>query len=238
MGSSHQSTATPCQDRYRVAPLANGFISIAVADGAGSAKWGGEGAEIAISAAHECIAAGLEDIQTRALSMRELLREAILAATAAIEERVPPGGACRDYATTLQLLVAGPEQYGYIRVGDGGCVIRDPVGDLVVVSPRPRNVFVNETEFVTSGDINPEVIIGERISNAVAVFTDGLQPVAMNIAEWLPHKAFFNPLFDYARRETSLEAAENALTTFLSGERLNSRTDDDRTLVFAVWCDE
>jgi hypothetical protein len=68
-----------------------------------------------------------------------------------------------------------------------------------------------------------------------AVFTDGIQHLAMQLAQWKPHDPFFNPLFDFVRTTPDATTAEGSLSELLEAERFDRRTDDDRALVISVW---
>ena len=53
-----------------------------------------------------------------------------------------------------------------------------------------------------------------------------------------PHTPFFTPLFRFAASveedDEKRDAAGEQLAAFLSSERVNARTDDDKSLVLAV----
>jgi hypothetical protein len=65
----------------------------------------------------------------------------------------------------------------------------------------------------------------------VALFTDGLERLALHFATKTSYQPFFAPLFKFA---TDLNATEADLAGFLASERICSHTDDDKTLVLAV----
>ena len=65
----------------------------------------------------------------------------------------------------------------------------------------------------------------------VSLLTDGLQMLALDYANNIPHVPFFSPLFKLTTEENfTIEA----LSRFLESERVCERTDDDKTLVLAV----
>jgi hypothetical protein len=57
----------------------------------------------------------------------------------------------------------------------------------------------------------------------------------MRLADWLPHEPFFNPLFEFVRAAQETSSATEQLGEYLRSERIDRRTDDDRTLVIGVW---
>jgi hypothetical protein len=67
----------------------------------------------------------------------------------------------------------------------------------------------------------------------VALFSDGLLRLALNLAAAAPHAPFFNSLFAFLTSQPSLDATAQALGEFLQSDRVNARTDDDKTLVVA-----
>ena len=49
--------------------------------------------------------------------------------------------------------------------------------------------------------------------------------------DWEPFAPFFNPLEEYLKETPNPEADDDYLVSFLTSERLNQKTDDDKTLV-------
>ena len=64
-----------------------------------------------------------------------------------------------------------------------------------------------------------------------AVFSDGLQLLALKIPEGTPRTPFFDPLLRFASYATDASAADEELRTFLRSPRVTSQTTDDLTLV-------
>jgi len=75
--------------------------------------------------------------------------------------------------------------------------------------------------------------VRERIQE-VALLTDGLQMLALNFAARKPHAPFFEPLFTALRGAVSPDDLVVPLRAFLDSDAVNSRTDDDKTLVLAT----
>jgi hypothetical protein len=65
----------------------------------------------------------------------------------------------------------------------------------------------------------------------IAVCTDGVAHLAIRYSDQTPHPGFFVPLFDFAQAPGS---SESELEELLNSDRVNERTDDDKTLVIAV----
>lgn len=232
-GTSHAERSVPCQDAHATHRTDAGMLVVAVADGAGSAPHAQEGSRTAVDAAVACATEQARDrtdgplghLARRAL---EAAREAVLAA-AADED---PG----HWATTLSVVVADGATVAVAQVGDGSVVVR--TGEhLRVVAPADRSEFLNETCFLTSAgweeDLRVEELGAEdgAAPGMVAVMTDGLQLLALDMATGGPHPGFFDPLFDWAGRHPS---GDDELADFLASERVCARTDDDKTLVLAT----
>jgi hypothetical protein len=60
--------------------------------------------------------------------------------------------------------------------------------------------------------------------------------LAIRLSDWKPHPPFFKPLEEYLR-ETDKPGGndDNYIIDFLNSERLNSRTDDDKTLLLCLF---
>ena len=68
-GTSHALHDLPCQDAYRYCVLPGGGLLIAVADGAGSARYSQFGASSAVEAGLEALRTGLEGFSPQNLSL-------------------------------------------------------------------------------------------------------------------------------------------------------------------------
>lgn len=234
-GAAHAHDGTPCQDAFAHASIAVDLVAIAVADGAGSAPFSKSGAEISVTRAVRYLQNVGDLLAAEEVLWAAGVRGAFDAARGAIIDFGRSKGIdTREFATTLQVVLLGQRAYCYGRIGDGGSVGRLR-GAIVPLGPAPGNVFANETTFLTSAGSEPEVFFhGDPLSDC-AVFTDGIQHLAMQLSHWKPHDPFFDPLFEFLRmNEDDFEAQEN-LSAYLQTEKFNERTDDDRTLVISVW---
>jgi hypothetical protein len=235
-GTSHAGTELGCQDAHAVTEIDGGFV-IAVADGAGSAPRAAEGARQAVRAAVEHATENGTGI--RADDPAALAAGCITAARVALEAMIegpsPEGAAASelsDLATTLLVVVARGGALGIAQVGDGAVVL-DCDGDPQVIGACERGEYLNETVFVTSREWQDHLRVN-NVSGAidgVAVMSDGLQLLALDMASMQAHTPFFEPLWRYARSD---EASSTELAAFLESDRVCARTDDDKTLVLAV----
>jgi hypothetical protein len=233
-GTSHLRTGTPCQDAFAWAQVGESLLLFA-ADGAGSAARAEEGSRLAVDAALEAARAELASGEPRdAEGWRPLLERIVRAARDRLEAE---SGELRDLSTTLLGVFLSPRHLAALQVGDGWIVIENG-GDMRALIPPVKGEYFNETVFLTSSGFAEraryEVLDGEEVSG-VAVLTDGLEMVSMDLAEGTPHEPFFRPLFELARDPgEDAEAQEREIGDFLRSERICARTDDDKTLILAV----
>ncbi|MBI2726201.1 MAG: protein phosphatase 2C domain-containing protein [Polaromonas sp.] len=240
IGTSHIARSQECQDdcwAFEIS-LADGrsALVVFVADGAGSASNGGEGARLAIQSA---VKLACDELATPGFVLNEELagrcvetvRETIQAEAWA-QQKVP-----RDFACTFLGVVAIPDATLVMQIGDGGIVM--DVGDGLELAVIPMNgEYANMTNFVT--DENALSLVTTRLINKaagkIAAFTDGVQRLALNMTENTPHEPFFKPFFDVLSKssEDQTEQLGEALASYLGSEPVNARTDDDKTLALAV----
>jgi len=141
----------------------------------------------------------------------------------------------REFATTLLLVIVTIHWVAVAQVGDGAIVIQHEDGTLESLTPPELREYINETNFLTDDDylMQTEYTILSRAGlQGIALLTDGLQIVSMKLPENIPHVPFFTSLFKFAAQP---DATEAELRRFLEGERINVRTDDDKTLLLAVY---
>jgi len=240
-GTSHLESGALCQDVSVVGIIScadSDDLLVAVAsDGAGSASLAHIGAAIACSVAYENVKAflssGVEVPDFASFNPQQLLRDVRLAIT---ERAEIDGMTTRDFACTL--LVAGVSDTSsmFLQIGDGAIVIGSEQGRRAVFWPEAGE-YANMTYFVTdesAGDHLQVSVVADVLSE-IAVFTDGLQRLALRYDERCPHDPFFAPLFQSVRTwTTSHEGLISALVTWMESDAVNSRTDDDKTLILGV----
>jgi hypothetical protein len=127
-----------------------------------------------------------------------------------------------------------------MQIGDGGIVLDFGEGYELAIEPMVGE-YANMTHFVTDEDAVRilSTSLYQNVALRVAAFTDGVQRLALNLAESSPHAPFFDPFFrvlenTQADMEDALGAA---LRRFLQSDAVNERTDDDKTLIFALRVD-
>src|SRR5207237_741826 len=112
----------------------------------------------------------------------------------------------RQFATTLQVTLLGAGACCYGRLGDGGGVGRIQ-GSLIPLAPAPGNPYPSEAGLLTSPSSEPEVFFHSAQLSDCAIFTDGIQHLAMQPSHWKPHDPFFAPLFDFVRTNPDVSVA-------------------------------
>ena len=236
-GTSHLRTTTPCQDAYLSRRLPSGDLLLAVADGAGSTQHGGNGAQVAVSVALDTIQEALTKYRpTSRKAWHVLMHHAFKQAREQIDiEAAAAAHPTRDYAATLIVLIATAEQTICGLVGDCAAVVQWVDGDLASLCPPQQGEYANMTNFVIQKNLSSvlDIQISSAPIHAAALFSDGLTPLAMNLAQNQPYSPFFEPLFAFLNVADNSEIAVSQLATFLNSARVNARTDDDKTLILA-----
>lgn len=240
VGTSHTHTGTPCQDSCwaQVDSLATGqpLLSIFVADGAGSATHGGDGAELAIQVAADFLTQqlaqpefGLTD--ELAVDCVEAVRARLYAQ--ADQDRLK----ARDFACTFLGLLSVPNGTLVLQIGDGGIALDVGNGLEVPIIPMTGE-YANMTHFVTDDDALKQLItkVYPAPVRRAALFSDGIQRLALNMADNTVHEPFFAPFFDVLAKVASGQEDQllGALVRFLGSSAVNERTDDDKTLALAL----
>jgi len=238
-GSSHAANNTPCQDSNWASPnegdLSCPVLCVFVADGAGSACHGGKGAELAMTAAARFMRDrvrqhGFVLDDTVLFDCMQAARNAII--RAADDASLSP----RDYACTFLGAVSTSTHTALVQIGDGGIVVN--IGDGLVLPIVPMSgEYANMTYFVTDEDaaVRVQIKVFPAAAQNVAVFTDGIQRLAINMTDHTPHSPFFAKFFRVLAQASSQDEnkLQDALLAFLSSGAVDERTDDDKTLALA-----
>ena len=163
----------------------------------------------------------------------QLLENAITYSRSALQ-RLAPGEQFNDVATTLLLTIVTDRWLSTIQLGDGAVVCRLKSGSLRVLSELGQSEYINETTFLTSSDylghLHRATLPSPDIGG-LAMFSDGIELLAICYGDNTAHEPFFGPMFEFAENPNSTKAE---LEEFLQSDRVCERTDDDKTLVLAV----
>ena len=243
IGSSHEKTGYACQDANdcQIYPLPTGerVLAAAVADGAGSAACGGEGAARACRALLDLVQEHLDASRTVEEVSRDTVRSWMSTIQNLLEEEAKSvSRERRDYACTILGLIVGESCAACLQVGDGVMVLADSEEHAYghVFWPD-RGEYANTTHFVTEDDAIEHLQFEsvQRRVVEVALLTDGLQTIALNYQQRTAHEPFFKGLFAPLRtaKEGCSRELSDSLAAFLASPRVNEKTDDDKTLVLA-----
>jgi hypothetical protein len=241
VGTSHTATGRPCEDSCWAQVGATGegvpYLALLVADGAGSAARGGEGAELAVQ---EAIAFFEEKLSAQAYGLTEALAtDCLISIRETLDAKaVLEGRALRDFACTFLGVISSQQGTLVLQIGDGGIVLDVGQGLEVPVVPMSGE-YANMTHFVTDDSALSQLVTKSypSIATRVAVFSDGLQRLALNMATNTAHEPFFAPFFKVLATATADQEDQlnGALVKFLQSPAVNERTDDDKTLTLAVF---
>ena len=241
-GTSHLARDLPCQDASECQVLikrgGEAVLVAIAADGAGSASQSELGAQLACAQLLDEVAAFCGAGRALAELTREGVEEwiarlrEVLRALAEVE-----GHRLRDYACTLLLAIVEVDRAAFCQIGDGAIVTSNP-SDPAAYTPvfwPERGEYANQTHFLTDPDVAEHLAfeLREESIDDVALFTDGLQGLALHYASQSAHAPFFRPIFVPMRRELPgrSETLSTALARFLGSPQINQRTDDDKTLI-------
>ena len=243
VGTSHEKVGGACQDandfQVYLLPSGENVLVAAVADGAGSAACGGEGAARACSVfvglVNDHLSSG-NTVEQISLETAKFWTTVIQSALGKEAESVSRDR--RDFACTLLGLVAGNSCTACLQIGDGVMVVADSEEHAYghVFWPD-RGEYANTTHFVTQDEALEHLQFDSvrREIVEVALLTDGLQSIALNYQQQTAHEPFFRGLFAPLRGlgEGRSHELSRSLAEFLSSPRVNEKTDDDKTLVLA-----
>ncbi len=231
-GTSHLRHGEPCADRFAMRAEA-GVLVMAVADGAGSARFGADGAEQAAGRAVELACRALADAPPDETLLRAVFQATLDELLAWIGDRRPA-----DFNATLLLAVMTDATLAIGNIGDGWAVVRNRDGGLSALAVPDRGEYVNETFFLTTaGSVEQAVcaVVPSADLDAVALMTDGAAWFSIDLDARVPSAALFGKLFAFAADPSQPAAGKSEeLARFLGSELVTRKTDDDTTLMLAV----
>jgi serine/threonine protein phosphatase PrpC len=255
IGTSHQQQQLPCQDYGGVDTVSlqamNDVIIGVVADGAGSVKYADVGAKLAVKIGLGYLANIEKWLRQRSHSSwpslvqspsqaqaRKLFTQMGTKVISALQKQaVNSGYLVDDLACTLLAFVATPHWIAAAQIGDGFMVVRSQEEGYQLLFQPDRGEFANQTTFITSTNALEEMQV--RVLSGHQTFicaaTDALEKIAIRMSDWTPFPPFFKPLEEYLQEITDPEQEDEYLISFLESERLNQRTDDDKTLLLCLY---
>jgi hypothetical protein len=176
---------------------------------------------------------------------RQAVRRCVDVARNALQEQANLDGApIAEYACTLLGICIRAGHSQFVQIGDGAIVIRSnrPSAKYEPVFWPDQGEYANTTRFLT--DEGGRVLLRESISvpeiGEVALFSDGLQRLALEYETKSAFGPFFDTMFSHLHGADPGDRAglSEALSQFLDSDAVNRRTDDDKTLVLATRLEE
>jgi hypothetical protein len=243
-GTSHDKNGSPCQDAAGcrvVDALGGGSVLLAMAsDGAGSVSRSADGAAAAIELFFAVFGAACRERGIAAVG-----RPLVLAWLRRLRRRIAARAAkanipASEFACTALGAVIAEDQALFFQIGDGAIVIspRHDQGDYHWVFWPQHGEFANTTNFVTQRNASRalEVTIHDGPVDEVAIFTDGIERLVLDLNARTAHAPFFRPLFRWlaGTRPPETSAASPSIAQYLGSKQVCDRTDDDKSLILAT----
>lgn len=206
-GTSHRNKGIPCQDSCFCSIVLNHqnepVLAAAASDGAGSAKFAQIGSCLAAAVIMDELKTFIEggnDISDFTFQMAEeivieIQRQISIYANAC-------GCSSNDFLCTVLGCMIGPECAALFQIGDGAMVVstmENPENFTLLF--WPMNGEYENTTYFASDEIPASSILHFKLIkdsiDKVAVFTDGIQRLALHYKDQTAHAPFFKPLFSY-----------------------------------------
>ena len=236
-GTSHVRDGTVCQDTCRciVVGEAHDVLVATVSDGAGSARFSKFGSVITCRTISEAARAHFAKSRCtpadeEAWEWVDLARDRLLIASEKLQVTR------RELAATLIAVIATDADTLVLHVGDGAAVCKIDQKWLVPSWPA-QGEYASTTFFITD-DPAPDLRITRLpYTDAVAVFSDGLERLLLRFSDRTVAETFFDKQVTTVRtnsRPGQAQFVNASLRQFLDSTKINERTDDDKSLIVAV----
>lgn len=240
-GTSHEKSGVRLQDAlkcFSVEKKKRSIFFAVVSDGAGSASHGGQGASIVCRRFSQ--AARKHFLHESSIPNNSIIdawadqaRDSIF--LAASRRNLTP----RDFAATLVCVISDGKQSLIAHIGDGCAVLLDSKAKAWIAPSWPdHGEYASTTYFITDeSDLKLRVTRYQNPIDSIALFSDGLERLALDFSEQKPFAGFLDgisrPLIQSTLTGKNV-ALSSALKRYLSSEVINSRTDDDKSLIIAI----
>ncbi len=245
IGTSHEKTGNPCQDacHCRIVQLGDGqevLLGIA-SDGAGSASRSQIGSKITVQMFLEKFGTLIKSEEDMYLINRNLILNWLEEVKAQIHIQAENEGlSSREFACTVLGAIVGPNHSIFFQVGDGAIIIsEEDTNDYGWIFWPQHGEFANQTNFIIQDNLSEILCFDpfKRAVNRIALFTDGIERLVLNFSERSVYPPSLNSIFEWLRNNPQNnpdESPSSALIAYLNSSFINSRTDDDKSLVMAV----
>ncbi len=220
------------------------YLALCACDGAGSALHGGLGARLAIDAFRQVIEGlriGGHDQLKDARHLFSCVRERFLENIDFNCKVHGRSAQISDFACTFLGVVVSNSHVVFLQIGDGAVVFEDAnePGTYSYFEWPMQGEYESTTYFLTQNIAVEKAhcqVLSDLTVNSIALFTDGIQRLALDYASRSVVSGFFRPLLaSLSKLPPGLSTSfKLGLEQFLDSERVNERTDDDKTLVLAA----
>ncbi len=237
-GTSHRASGIACQDSSFVSPCrveGEDILILVCADGAGSAAQSQIGSKLACEVVVREVLAFFGSGKTPAQIEKDLPLEWAHQVRHAIDEEAKRRSTSpRELACTLLFAVLGKTTAVFGQIGDGAIVIARAGGMRAVFWPQSGE-YHNTTYFITDEQYEQrfQVEVVQQSVDEIAIFTDGLEMLALEYSGRTVHEPFFSPMFASLRVAVDSHDLIIPMRQFLASKAVNDRTDDDKTLILA-----
>ena len=192
-GTSHIQSGEPREDAYSVSQIGDETIFAIVSDGAGSAKFGRQGARLTCRFLKACFRDRLRG--QREIPSDEELRRWVDDLRDRIADKAHKRmSAFQQYAATLAAILISPSNLVTMQIGDSAIVGRRGAEWNVLCWPE-NGEYASSTYFITD---SPELRLNiKRHSleyDAFALFTDGVGDLALSQLEQVAHAQLFSQI--------------------------------------------
>jgi hypothetical protein len=245
-GTSHALLNTPCQDAHvcKFIQIDDKEVIVAVVcDGAGSASKSDVGAQTMSEIfANQAETYLIENNSVEGLNREMLFDWVINARQQIIDISENEGFALREYSCTFLAAIVGGGLSFFLQIGDGCMVVsemEEPDAYKWIFWPQ-KGLYFNTTNFVTDTDFMESLQFDkwDKMPRDMALFSDGIESIALKFDSEVAYSPFFKGLFGALRSKQNNEPFDREIAQFLNSDKVNERTDDDKTLIIASLFDE
>jgi Protein phosphatase 2C len=239
-GTSHHNSSLVCQDSCHAevfaGPQREEILLAVASDGAGSAAHANLGSVLACDLLVDQVKAHFDAGKSWAQLGDEFIYGWIgtfqgLAASWS-------GESPREFACTLLAAVVGREHSAYFQIGDGAIVVSRGEDKYDCICWPQQGEYANSTNFLTDDNAADKIYCEFKNSriDEVALFTDGIQNLVLDYRIRSPHAPYFASMFAWLRQHRIGYSRElsDSLVNYLNSDKINERTDDDKTLILAT----
>ncbi len=241
IGTKHISGGKPCQDYAAYQITSEGQVAIgAVADGMGSAAHAEIGSKIAVEVAISQLR--LRDWLAKPITQSEakvFFNSLLNTVVNSLQQQAKTSNyPLKDLACTLLVFVATRNWLAAMQVGDGLIVVRAKNRPNYQLLFQPdKGEYINYTTPVTSRDaaekMQADVWLGEH--EFICAATDGIENISL-VKRREPFDKFFQGLESQIMRSGKTQPEKEAeLNEFLNSDKINKKTDDDKTILMGIY---